>query len=867
MKKLIFPSRSTEWSKLASICVLATTAFVTTGCGSAPAPEGKAEKSDTSSSVASGDPKESSAPPAQSQSAGNQTADKPKVEAEISSFDELQSAQNVSADKSDAKAKEVAKVQADPATAKQAISALNLLELPRLESDTLLQEGPTYLYYSCNAKLTEADGFYQELFKKGGWEELPAITPPTEHYIDRIFSKNGFFVRTSICVGGQPGELGIMLANLGNVDVRELPKLSDAEVMFQSTPVNLTYQTLSSIPDAAAAVQKEMLAQGWQLWQEFHDNPVSVPHYKDLHFRKGACRLLVGVVKNPQNPADKTSVSYIAEFVTPFDVPMLKDSQTLKLDVNSKRASFDATDSRKELVDLLQSNSESFGWKLKDAEKFAAGEVHLIPIDLESGEYMVARLVESGGKYSASLESFAKAPESVLPAADAVASSEEKSGEPAEPMEKDSTAADLEAQINSAVQGELAKALGSLGKSSGDSPQNMAELEAKAKQLQNMLADGDDSDGEENADKKEMKENPFDVEEDTEAPSAEVQAIKKSKCTIKVGNKTIELPHRACYVFNDDGLAVKCILFSDKPIDVAKLQRLLLKDGQPVHGMYVSDGSTKMLDFRIYGESLSLNAQVDSSSLGLSSGSIPMEVSYHQGKMIGKIETIEPIELSEGTLEFSVQVYEEPIRVDWAKRGSPETEKLVADESKEVLVPEGCTSFSSEGSRYSSQIEAIIEVPLPAVQTFYTEQLELKGYKLVDDDSENGKRYQSNEQELILTLKANDDETVIEMQTRNLAAAKADAMLPPKGKALLVLGNMSQAVVEMTIAGKAYKVEPSDGRDPKDATKVVVEPGAVKIRIVAEKGGKPYDMEVKATADSTWGVLFDTSFQDVLQLF
>jgi hypothetical protein len=244
-----------------------------------------------------------------------------------------------------------------------------------------------------------------------------------------------------------------------------------------------------------------------------------------------------------------------------------------------------------------------------------------------------------------------------------------------------------------------------------------------------------------------------------------------------------------------------------------------------------------------------------------------MEVSYYQGKMIGKIETHEPIELSEGTLEFSVQVYEEPIRVDWAKRGSPETEKLVADESKEVLVPEGCTSFSSEGRRYSSKIEAIIEQPLSAVQTFYTEQLELKGYKLVNDDSENGKRYQSNEQELILSLKLKDDETVIEIQTRDLAAAKADAMLPPKGKTLLVLGNMSQAVVEMTIAGKTYKVEPSDGRDPKDATKVVVEPGAVKIRIVAEKGGKPYDMEVRATADSTWGVLFDTSFQDVLRLF
>lgn len=865
MKQLNSSSQTTKLSKFTFTCVLASTAFISVGCGSSSSPEAKpgSQKSvapaaaNNSSPVAS-EPEGS--PPAKS-------AENAKVEAEITSFESAETATAAAKDdnKSKPPATNAATAPVKAATAKEAIAAINLLELPRLESESILQSGPTYLYYSCKAKLADADAYYKSMFKSNGWEELPTMTPPTEHYVDRVFTKNGYFVRAGLSVGGEPGDIGVMLANLGNVDVRALPKLSDAEITFEATPVNLTYQTLSSIPDAAAAVEKEILAQGWETWREFHDNPISVPHYKDLHFRKGACRLLVGIVKNPQNPADKTSVSYITEFVTPFDVPMLGQGKTLKLDTMGKRASFDANNSRQDLVDLLKTNADSFGWKLKDAEKFAAGETHMIPMDLESGEIMVARLVESAGKYSASLESYAKPTADETEPTESVASTEDVPVVPSEPMEEESPAADIEAQVNAAVQSELAKALGSLGKSSGGDPKSMAELEATAKQFQNLLG-SDDSDDEEKSNDGAM-ENPFDVKEDEASLPTDLSDIKNTKCTIKVNDKSLVLPYVASYVMNDSGATVKCILFSDKPIDQAKLQRLLLKEAQPVHGMYVSEDATKMLDFRIYEESLSLNAQIDSSSMGMSTGSVPAKVFYKNGKLVGTVATKEPIEMSNETLEFNIQIHEVPVQVDWTKRGSAEMEKLVADDSKDVLVPEGCNSFSSEGSRYSSKVEAVIEAPLDAVQAFYTEQLQQKGWKLAAEGTTAGQRYQLNEQEMIVGLKSNGNETTIELQTRDLASAKADAMLPPKGKVLLALGNMSKMPVEMTIAGKTYKVEPSDGSDPKDATKVVVEPGNVKIRVVAEKGGKPYEMEVDASGDATYGVLFDTSFQDVLRLF
>lgn len=845
--------------------MMAASALLHTGCGASATPEGKSAKPVAVATEATNNATETKSP-----STEVPNSEKKKVEAEITSFEPAPSNDTPSPKSEEVIAAPTAAVQPIPTTACKAIAEINLTELPRLGSENLLQSGPTYFYYGCKAKLPEADAFYTTWFKSNGWQELPNTTPPTEHYIDRLFSKNGYFVRAALSVGGEPGELGIMLSNLGNVDVGLLPKLPDAEVMFEATPVNLTYQTKSSIPEAADAVNKEMLAQGWQPWRDFHDNPISVPHYKDLHYRKGACRLLVGIVKNPQNPADKTSVSYISEFVTPFDLPMLSDGQILKLDLFSKRASFDATNSRKELVSLLQANSENFGWKLRDADKFENGDVHMMPIDLESGEYVVARLVESSGKYSASLECYEKAPESSAVVTESVASATddpEMPDVPAESMEKNETIDNIESQVNSAIQGELAKALGSLGQPSADGPANLAELQAKAKELQNMFGDDDSASDEEKSEQNEMAENPFDAKEDVEAPSAAIQAINKTKCTIKTDDKSIELPYYACYVLNDSGATEKCILFSDKPIDFAKLQRLLLKEEGAVFGYHVSEGSTMMLDFRVIEESVSLNAQIGSSSLGLSSGTLPVDISYYQGKVMGTIRTNKPIELSQGTLEFNIQINEKPVQVDWNKRGSAEMNKLVVDESKEVLIPEGCTSYSSEGSRYSKKVEATIDEPLASVQEFYREQLEKRGWKLIDGGANSAVRYRLEEQEIELSFEAQEGEASIHMQTRDLAAAKADAMLPPPGKALLVLGNMTDAAVEMSIGGKTYSVKPSDGGNPKDATKVVVEPGAVKVRVVAEKGGKKFDIEVEATADSTWGVLFDTSFQDTMRLF
>ena len=652
------------------VSVVAASVFLSVGCGSpastgATLPRPSSAASDPSSNTTH-DPAQ---PPITVPSSDSTT------KGEVAKDDAPKSAPESAAkttpslpQKNEAKPRGNAQVQSAPSTAKDAIAAINLMDLPRLEKDNMLQSGPTYVYYSCDGLLHEADAFYKKLFESRGWKEIPPMSPPTDQYVDRFFENNGYYVRANLSLGSEQGKLGIMLSNAGNVDVRTLPRLPDAEMVDGSqTPANITFKTGKSIPDAAEAVLKQFSDKGWQRCEDFFPTPIDVPHFRDMHFRKEACRLNVGVLKNPQIPTEKTTVFYHAEHVIPFDIPMLDVNRPVKLDLNSNRAAFEITNSRKELVSLLQANSQKFGWKLKQANEFENGEFHMLPIDVDSGAYVVARLFESEGKYSASIESFPSAP-SVKPTNEMVASDQVTSVADTSPSKKDTAFDELDAQINSTIQAEVSKALGSLSSPSARAPMNLAELQAIANQQLAKLGEPEESFGDD-TESKVKSDNPFEVVEDTTQPSAEIQAIKKSIGKLKHGSDSYDLPFSACYMMNVNGEPTKCILFSEGAIDIEKLKRLLLKDGEPVCGMYVSENSKAIIELSVSKNSVSLNVYVGSNSIGLGSNNIQADVHYRKGKIVGKVNTTEPIALR-SPLEFSLSLNQAAIQVDWAKRNS-----------------------------------------------------------------------------------------------------------------------------------------------------------------------------------------------------
>ncbi len=542
--------------------------------------------------------------------------------------------------------------------------------------------------------------------------------------------------------------------------------------------------------------------------------------------------------------------------------------------MSSSRAAFETSTSRADLVALLKKDAERFGWKLNKTEEFASGDIHGVPIETALQTYLVARLVESGGKYSAWIERSAKPTESKPAETDSVAVKESKStSEATQPATQPATNQafnDVQAEVDAAIQAELSKALGSLKGSSTKSNMNIAELKGMADQITKSLGNLDDQSKEDPSDDAEVsnktKKNPFDVAEDKVELTAADKAITTTVCKIKYGTKSIELRNAACYVINEYDRPTKCILLSEGTLNVDKLTRGLLKEGEPVHVMNVSEGFKGMMDIRVSESSTMVNVSFDGASIATNSN-IQSDVKYRDGKLVGRVKNTEPIEVGGQLMEFTVEINQPVIKPDWSTRNSTETQKLYVDSSKDVLIPENCNNYSAEGSKYSKKIEASIEAPLQLVEAFYNEQLGKQGWKLITAAGAKPARYGQKDQEMELGLEADGKSTKIAISLRNSAAAKADAMIPPAGKAMLLLGNMSEADIQMTIGGKTHSVKPSMGSDPKDATRVIVEPGKVKIEVKSTGSAKTTTMNADVVAGSTWGVIFDTDFQDVLRMY
>lgn len=766
------------------------------------------------------------------------------------------------------KATEAVKAAVAPTTATQAIEKIDLLALPRLKEKRLMESCSTYVYYSAEGALPSADAFFKAELGSKGWKELPSETPATDSYIDRHFEKDGYVLRVSLSVGSTQGELGVMMTNLGNVDVRNLPQMPDADkVGIPTSAVNATHKTAKTIPEVAEVLNKQLLALGWQPYAEFFETPMDVPHYRSLKYRKEAARIILGIVKNPQDPAEKTTVFYHAEHVIPFDIPTAKSEQVLKLDMIGNRAAFEFTSSRDEMVTLLKKDADRFGWKLMKADQFAAGETSAIAIEAKNGQYLVARLVESEGKYSVSIEKGVKPVEKKpeTPEQESLAKNDSSSAKPPAKSELQSEIEKLHDETNAQIQAELSKALGSVKGLSAGGKMDLAELQAQADRLNKAFGQNDDD--ADDKPKADSNKNPFDVAEEKVQLTDADKAIKSSLCTIKYGDKTYQLKNTAAYVVKEYDEVTKCIIFSEGSLNTDKLGRLLLKEGRPVYASDVCDFFKASITINITNNNVMINAMVDNGSLSTNASQIKADVKYVNGKLVGHVGTSEAIEMGSQMLEFNADLNQAVIKPDWSKRNSPEAQKLVPDESKDFLVPENYQGYSSEGSKYSRHIETAIESPVKSVEQFYTENLSKQGWKLISKPQATPVKFQMKDQDLELTLTAEGSSTKIVINTRNQAAAKADGMLPPDGKALLVLGNMSDANIQVTIAGKAYTVKPSTpGSDPKDAPHVVVAPGKTKIEI-KDGSGKTSTMEATADAGTTWGVLYDTSFQDVMRLF
>ena len=194
---------------------------------------------------------------------------------------------------------------------------------------------------------------------------------------------------------------------------------------------------------------------------------------------------------------------------------------------------------------------------------------------------------------------------------------------------------------------------------------------------------------------------------------------------------------------------------------------------------------------------------------------------------------------------------------------------LTADSNDPFPIPENCSSKSVEGTKYFEQVDAIVKASTTRVESLYRTEFEKRGLKekKIVPPVKHKMVYTNAEEMTEVTLSGGPSKTTIALTFKNNAAAKADKMIATQGKGLVLLGNLSQEVLEVSLAGKKFVLNAEQGaKDPKDSMRVELAPGSYKVEWKS-KGGKSWTETLELAENTTWGAIYDDGFQAVMRLY
>jgi hypothetical protein len=252
----------------------------------------------------------------------------------------------------------------------------------------------------------------------------------------------------------------------------------------------------------------------------------------------------------------------------------------------------------------------------------------------------------------------------------------------------------------------------------------------------------------------------------------------------------------------------------------------------------------------------SFSCFVDGASINLGSADVKSTVERDGSKLAGRVHLDEPHDVFDKPFRFDVKVDVE-VAAGETVAGEPLAGGLAVDEQyPDLVVPTGCSHVIQGGSPYMKSLQASVDADLADVLTFYRAALSDTGWQEnVDATSEAEKSatmaFTGDEGSLSLELGRRRGETMITVTLRQEDLAKEHGIVPAKGKAMLILGNATDAAVQVMVDGKAHKLAAGQGgRDPAEAVKVPIEPG----EHTAEVPGSAAE-KFEVPIDATWGVI------------
>ena len=202
-----------------------------------------------------------------------------------------------------------------------------------------------------------------------------------------------------------------------------------------------------------------------------------------------------------------------------------------------------------------------------------------------------------------------------------------------------------------------------------------------------------------------------------------------------------------------------------------------------------------------------------------------------------------------------------------AFEGEMDGEEFTADSSFEMRqeqhfeglpLPPGVESTIRGGSRFRTELTTNVESDLKTVHNHFLNSAPATEWRITAKqlEAETAQISMASQRgELNIELKKYDGEVEIKMAFRDPQLAQEMGMVPPQGKARLILANVSKSETTITINGKVYRLAAEQGaRNPKEGIQVDVLPGKYNYSITGTGREKQSD-KLNVLAGGSWGLL------------
>jgi hypothetical protein len=202
----------------------------------------------------------------------------------------------------------------------------------------------------------------------------------------------------------------------------------------------------------------------------------------------------------------------------------------------------------------------------------------------------------------------------------------------------------------------------------------------------------------------------------------------------------------------------------------------------------------------------------------------------------------------------------------------PATEDdLIVEQSGGLPVPKRHTLAVGDKSPFRRALTANVPLDLKIVLEFYRRELAKLNWKEESKDAvvaaDNVKlAFSSAEGPGTLKLSRKDNETIVNLDTKDAAAAAKGGVLPKPGQAKVLVTNPNDVEASITINKQTYKVAAGGGTKAPDGPMIDLPPGKYKFSTKLPGKAASND-ELEVGADQSWGVLIGPGGALTLQVY